>query len=158
MSNADPADPGDDQLGPIDYLAVEFPNGRIGAEGFQALLDIVDRQVIRVLDLEFIAKRADGAVGLVGLADLEMPAGVDLTAWRGASSGLLGRSDMDAIGSAIQPGSVAGVVIYENLWVLTLFDAWRRAGARLVADGGIPAEDVLAALDVAEATSPRATA
>lgn len=152
MSNARPADPRDDQLGPIDYLAVEFPNGRIGAEGFQALLDIVDRQVIRVLDLEFIAKRADGAVGKVGVADIGAPAGVDLTAWRGASSGLLDQSDVDVVGSAIQPGSVAGVVIYENRWVLTLFDAWRRSGARLVSDGGLPAGDVLAALDVAEAT------
>ena len=152
MSNAHPADPGEGQLGPIDYLAVEFPNGRIGAEGLQALLDMVDRQVIRVLDLEFIARRTDGAVGKVGIEDLETPPGVDLTAWRGASTDLLDPSDVDMIGSAIQPGSVAGVVIYENRWVLTLFDAWRPSGARLVADGGIPAEDVLAALDVTEAT------
>jgi len=152
MSNVPPAETRDDRLGPIDYLAVEFPDGRIGEEGFQALLELVDRQVIQVLDLEFIAKHADGAVQKVDASDLEAPGGVNLTAWQGAASRLLDPSDIDEIGSAIQPGSVAGVVIYENRWVLSLFEPWRRRGARLIADGGIPAQDVVAALDATEST------
>jgi|SRR5215467_6896711 len=152
MSNVRPAETRDDRLGPIDYLAVEFPDGRIGEEGFQALLELVDRQVIQVLDLEFIAKHADGAVQKVDASDLEAPRGVNLAAWQGAASRLLDPSDIDEIGSAIQPGSVAGVVIYENRWVLSLFEPWRRSGARLIADGGIPAQDVVAALDATEST------
>jgi hypothetical protein len=145
-------DTDEDRLGPIDYLSIEFPDGRIGAEGFQALLDLVDRQVIQVLDLEFIAKHADGTVGKVDVGDLATPDGVGLRAWQGASSGLLDQSDVDEVGSAIQPGSIAGIVIYENRWILSVFEAWRRSGARLIADGGIPARDVLDALDAAEAT------
>ena len=152
MSDVGPAEPRDDRLGPIDYLAVEFPDGRIGEEGFQALLELVERQVIQVLDLEFIAKHADGAVQKVGASDLGATGGVNLAAWQGAASSLLDPSDIEEIGSAIQPGSVAGVVIYENRWVLSLFEPWRRGGARLIADGGIPVQDVVAALDATEST------
>src|SRR5215472_3928290 len=152
MSNVGPPDPGADRLGPIDYLAVEFPDGRVGEEGFQALLELVERRVIQVLDLEFIAKDANGAVAKVDVGDLEATDAVNLAAWQGASSSLLDPSDVDEIGSAIQPGSVAGVMIYENRWVLSVLEPWRRSGARLIADGGIPAQDVVAALDATETT------
>jgi hypothetical protein len=79
-----------------------------------------------------------------------VPEGVDLSAWAGASSGLLDDSDVAQISAAMQPGSGAVVVIYENRWVLSLVDAWRRAGARLIADGGVAADDIVAALDAAE--------
>jgi hypothetical protein len=72
------------------------------------------------------------------------------TAAAGASSGLLDRADVDQIAAVIQPGSIAAVIVYENRWVLSLVDTWRRGGARFIADRGISASDVVAALDVTE--------
>jgi hypothetical protein len=135
-----------DQLGPIEYVAVEFPSGRIDDQDNSLLLDAVDRGHVRVLDLEFVRKGADGSVTRTDLDDVDS-GGVDLTVWRGAFSGLLDEADIAQIGGEIAPGSVAAIVVYENLWVVALDAALERHGARLIADGGIPAEDVLAALD-----------
>ncbi len=140
----------DDELGPIDYLAVEFPAGRFTDEDFSTLLNAVDRGVIRVLDLEFVARDSDGAVTKVDLNQLDNPEGVDLGVWEGVSSGLLDESDFAEIGSAIAPGSLAGILIYENLWAVSLATSLGRHGARLVADGRIAPEEVIEALDVTE--------
>ena len=140
----------DDELDPIDFLAIEFPGAHISAPGFEQLLSLADQGVIGVLDLEFIAKDADGNAAKVDVGDLANPDGVDLSAWAGASSGLLDRADVDEIAAAIQPGSVAAVIVYENRWVLSLIDTWQRDGARFIADGGISASDVVAALDATE--------
>lgn len=142
--------PDNDELGPVDFLAVEFPSGRVTSRGFEQLLSLVDQGIVDILDLEFIAKDADGSTRKVDVSDLRVPDGVDLTAWAGSSSGLLDASDVAEVGAAIQPGSVAAVVVFENRWVLSLVDAWRREGARLVADGGLSADDVVAALDATE--------
>ena len=140
----------EDELGPIDFLAIEFPGGHIGAPGFEQLLSLADQGIIDILDLEFIAKDSAGTTGKVDVSELANPGGVDLSAWKGASSGLLDRADVDEIAAAIQPGSVAAVVVYENRWVLSLVSTWRRDGARFIADGGISASDVVAALDATE--------
>jgi hypothetical protein len=142
----------EDELGPIDYLVVEFPDGRVAPGGFAALLDLADRGVIDVLDVEFIAKAGDGGVTRVPVAELHPADGLDLSVWDGASSGLFGDDDLAEIGATLSPGSVAVLVVYENRWVLDLVDAWRRQGARLVADGGLAADEIVAALD---ATEPR---
>ncbi len=139
-----------DELGPIDFLVVAFPDGRVGAGGFSALLDLADRGVIQILDLEFVAKDRDGNVGPVAPGDLSPSAGVDLSAWEGASSGLLDPSDFSELADPLAPGEIAAVVVFENRWVLGLVDAWRRDGGRLIADGGLAAEDVVAALDATE--------
>ena len=142
----------DDALGPVDFLAIEFPGGRLTAAGFEKLLSLADRGVVDILDMEFIAKDDDGKSRKVDIWEFAVPDGVDLTAWAGASSGLLDDSDVDVISAAMQPGSVAVVVIYENRWVLGLVEAWRRDGARLIADGGLPADDLVAALDALESS------
>ena len=142
----------DDELGPVDFLAIEFPGGRLTAPGFEKLLSMADQGVIEILDMEFIAKDADGRSKKVDVWEFAVPEGVDLTAWAGASSGLLDDSDVGEISAAMQPGSVAVVVIYENRWVLGLVDAWRRDGARLIADGGLSADDIVAALDATESS------
>lgn len=139
-----------EELGSIGYLAAEFPSGRITEEDAAILLDAVNRRIIRVLDLDFLAKEADGSMRRVGPDELGNPDGVDLGVWSGACSGLLDSSDVDEIASAIQPGSVAGVVIYENLWTVDLDTVLQRHGARLIADGRIEPEDLVAALDQAE--------
>jgi Family of unknown function (DUF6325) len=140
----------DDELGPIDYLAVEFSAGRITDEDVSLLLDAVDRGVVRVLDLEFVAMEADGAVRRVDLDELQNPEGVDLSVWQGAFSGLLDESDFSEIGQQLQPGSLAAIVVYENLWTVTLDAVLHRHGAKLIADGRISPEEVLAALDQTE--------
>jgi hypothetical protein len=140
----------EDELGPVDFLAIEFPGGRLTAPGFERLLSLADQGVVEILDMEFIAKDADGKSKKVDVWDFAVPEGVDLTAWAGASSGLLDDSDVGEVSAAMQPDSVAVVVIYENRWVLGLVDAWRRDGARLIANGGISASDIIAALDATE--------
>src|SRR5215469_13949110 len=139
--------PDGDELGPVDFLAIEFPGGRLTAAGFERLLSLADQGVVDILDMEFITKDAHGNSKKVDVWEFAVPSGVDLSAWAGASSGLLDDSDVDQISAAIQPGSVAAVVIYENRWVLGLVDAWRRDGARLVASGGLSADELAAALD-----------
>jgi len=142
--------PDGDELGPVDFLAIEFPGGRLTAAGFERLLSLADQGVVHILDMEFIAKDADGKSSKVDVWEFAVPDGTDLSAWAGASSGLLDDSDVGVISAAMQPGSVAVVVIYENRWVLGLVDAWRRDGARLIADGGLSADDIVAALDATE--------
>jgi len=144
--------PDDDELGPIDFLAIEFPGARMTAPGFERLLSLADQGVIGILDLEFIVKDAGGRARKADAGELEPggPDAVDLSAWAGASSGLLDDTDVNEIAAAIRPGSAAAVIVYENRWVLGLLDDWRRDGARLIADGGISASDVVAALDATE--------
>jgi hypothetical protein len=139
-----------DELGPIDFLAIEFPDAHISAPGFEQLLSLADQGVIDILDLEFVGKDQAGNASKVDIGELANPDGVDLSAWAGASSGLLDRTDVDEIAAEIQPGSVAAVIVYENRWVLSLVNTWRRSGARFIADGGISASDVVAALDATE--------
>jgi len=114
------------------------------------LLSLADQGVISVLDLEFITKDAEGNASKVDVGDLANPDGVDLSAWAGASSGLLDRADVDEIAAAIQPGSIAVVIVYENRWVHGLVSTWRRDGSRFIADGGISASDIVTALDATE--------
>jgi hypothetical protein len=147
-----PAQPGadGDELGPVDFLAIEFPRRQLTSPGFEQLLALADQGVVDILDMEFITKDADGRSKKVDIWDFAVPEGVDLSAWAGASSGLIDDSDVAEISAAMRPGSVAVVVIYENRWVLGLVDTWRRAGARLIGSGGLAAGDVVAALDAAE--------
>lgn len=140
----------DDVLGLVDYLAVEWPGGHVTGEGFQLLLDLVNRDIIRVLDLEFIAKAADGSVRKVALGDVEHGGDVDVTMWDGASSGLLDQSDVDEVAAVIEPGSLAGILVYENVWSVPLMTALDRSRARMVGNGRVVVEDLLTALDETE--------
>ena len=145
------AQPGsDDVLGPVDFLAIEFPGGQLTAPGFERLLSLANQGVVDILDMEFITKDTDSKSKKIDAWEFAVPGGVDLSAWAGASSGLLDDSDVTAIAAAMAPGSVAVVVIYENRWALGLVDAWRRDGARLIASGGLSPDDIVAALDATE--------
>ncbi|MFF7792891.1 DUF6325 family protein [Streptomyces sp. NPDC007991] len=139
-------------MGPIDYLVVEFPGNRMTGEGLPLLVDLVDRGLIRILDLTFIRKDADGSVTGLEIGDLTGDGELDLAVFEGASSGLLGQDDLEEAAAALEPGNSAGVLIYENLWAAPLAAALRRGGAELVASGRIPAPAVLAALDAIETT------
>jgi len=140
----------DDVLGPIDYLAVEFPGGRITGEGFALVLDLVHRGLIRVLDMQFVAKATDGTVSRVALGAIEHGGDIDITRWDGASSGLLDEADRAAVGAVIETGSLAGILVYENIWAVPLMAALDRNEARLVGSGRIGSDDLLTALDDSE--------
>ena len=137
--------------GPVDYLVVEFPGNRMNGEALAKLLDLVDAGTIRLLDLVFVRRELDGSTLAVEIADLDSDGDLDLAVFEGASSGLIGAEDVDAAASVIEPGSSAGVLVYENTWAEPFVGAVRRAGGVLVAGGRIPVEDVLATLDDLEA-------
>ncbi|MFI9318176.1 DUF6325 family protein [Kitasatospora aureofaciens] len=138
------------ETGPIDYLIVEFPGTRLTGEGMPLLLDLVERGIVRILDLTFVKKEPDGSLTALELADLTGDGQLDLTVFEGASSGLLGDDDISEAAKALEPGSSAAVLVYENLWAAPMVGALRRAGAQLVASGRIPVQDVLAALTAVE--------
>jgi len=137
-------------MGPIDYLVLEFPGNRMTGEAFPLLVDLVDRGVIRILDLVFLRKELDGSVSGLAIADLDGDGALDLAVFEGASSGLLTADEIEDAGSVLEPGSSAGVLVYENLWAAPLAVALRRSGAQMVAGGRIPVQAALAALDAAE--------
>ena len=140
-----------DETGPIDYLVVEFPGNRMTGEGFPLLIDLVDRGIIRILDLVFVTRDTDGSVTAVEIADFDGDGALDLAVFQGASSGLLGPDDLEEAASVIEPGSSAGILVYENVWAAPFAVALRRGGAQLVASGRIPVQAILAALEAAEA-------
>ena len=139
-----------DDMGPIDYLIVEFPGSRMTGEGLPLLVDLVDRGIIRILDLVFVKKEQDGSVRGVAIADLDKDGQLDLAVFEGASSGLLGQEDLDEAGRVLEPGSSAGLLVYENRWAAPFAKALRKGGGQLVANGRIPVQAVLAALDATE--------
>jgi hypothetical protein len=142
-----------DEMGPIDYLVVEFPGNRMTGEGLPLLVDLVDRGIIRILDLQFIRKELDGSVSGLEIADLDSDGKLDLMVFEGASSGLLGKDDVADAASVIEPGSSAGILVYENVWAAPFAAALRRGGGQLVASGRIPVQALLAELDAAAADS-----
>lgn len=110
----------------------------------------MDRGIIRILDLVFVRKDADGSVIALELKDVgggEM----DLSVFEGAASGLLGQDDIDEAGAALEAGSSAGILVYENVWAAPFARALRRGGAQLVASGRLPVQALLASLDAMEA-------
>ncbi len=139
-----------EDLGPIDYMVVEFPGGRMTGEGLPLLADLVDRGIIRVLDLLFVSKGLDGSVTGVRLADLDADGTLDLTLFDGVRSGLLGDEEIVEAGSVLEPGSAGGILVYENRWAAPFAAALRRGGAQLVANGRIPVQALLAAAEAAE--------
>jgi hypothetical protein len=138
-----------DVMGPVSYLIVEFPGNKMTGEGFQALIDLVDRGLIRILDLVFVTRGDDGSLAALSLQELDSGE-FDLSIFEGASSGLLDQTDFDDAKNAIQPGSSAGILLFENRWATTFVQGLRNGGAELVAAGYIPLADVAAALDATE--------
>ncbi len=141
-----------DHMGPVDYLVVEWPGQQPTGEAAPLLVDLVDRGLIRILDLAFIAKGEDGSVAGVEISDLGEQV-EEMKVFEGASSGLLSDDDISEAGEALEAGTSAALLVYENRWAAPFAAAVRRSGGQLVASGRIPVQAILAALDAAEAKS-----
>jgi hypothetical protein len=137
-------------VGPIDYLAVEFPDGQLKGEGLAAIIDLVDRGIIRILDLRVVKVADNGDFTAIALADLDGDGELDLAIFEGAQSGLLDDDDVAESAALGRPGSAIGLLVYENTWAGPFVSAMRRVGAEVISSGRIPAEDVIAALDALE--------
>ncbi|HEY6794364.1 MAG TPA: DUF6325 family protein [Kineosporiaceae bacterium] len=153
MDDIDETDETDVVVGPIDYLIVEFPAPWSRGTGLPLLVDLVDRNIIQLLDFVVMRKEADGSVRLLGLDELGED-GAEARLFDGASSGLLGLDDLEEAAKAVDPGSNAVVLVYENRWAAPFATAMRRHGGRLVAAGRIPVNDLIAALDADADTEP----
>jgi hypothetical protein len=145
------------QLGPIDYIVVEWPGRQPTGEAAPILIDLVDRGLIRIIDLAFVRKAEDGSIETLELEGMaqEIEAFAELI---GANSDLLTDEDLAEAAQALDPGTSAAVLIYENSWAAPFAAAVRRSGGQLVANGRIPVQAVLEALDAAEATGSSASA
>jgi hypothetical protein len=142
-----------EEMGPIDYMVLEW-QGELPAAGEvqPLLLELVDRGVVRILDIAFLTKDEDGSVSALEVGDLKQVAAA-FAEFEGASSGLLGFDDLEEAAAALDPGTSAAVLVWENRWAAPVAAALRRSGGQLVASGRIPVQAVLAALDEVEAAT-----
>jgi hypothetical protein len=139
-----------EEMGPIDYVVLEWAGDQpVTGEVMPLLLELADRGTIRILDLAFIVKDEDGTVAAMDFAELAQESG-GLADFEGASSGLLGQDDLEQAATALEPGTVAGVLVWENRWAAPVATALRRSGGQLVASGRIPVQAILASLDASE--------
>jgi hypothetical protein len=138
-----------EEMGPIDYIVLEWPAGS-GPTGdaVPAILDLVDRGLIRVLDVAFMAKGEDGSIAAVDLGEID-----EFAEFEGASSGLIGQEDLDEAAAVLEPGTIAAIMIWENRWAAPVAVALRRSGGQLVASGRIPVQAILASLDAVESAT-----
>lgn len=144
----------EDELGPIDVLVIGFPPGApMTGDAVPIFLDLVDRGIVRVFDALFVKKEADGTFSGFDLADLDEDSAGHLTAFAGASSGLLDDDDAALAAAEIEPGSAAVMIVYENRWAAPFAAAIRRNGGELIANERIPVQSLLAELERAETAS-----
>jgi hypothetical protein len=144
-----------DELGPVDYVVVEFPADRANFSGEMAaeLLGLVKRDVVRVLDLLFLTKHPDGSVEAFESHDFGDGELGELRALETELAMLLAAEDVESIGAALEPGSVAAVLVWENAWAAPFGSAVRRSGGQVVAGGRIPIQALAAALEADETTA-----
>ena len=136
-----------DELGPVDWIVVEFPGSKFNGEIAPALQDLVQRGTVRVLDLLMLKKDTDGSLEAFELSDLDPSEVGELRAYEKSLAMLLSEDDVTAVAAAVEPGSSAAVLVWENLWAAPFASAVRHAGGQLVASGRIPIQAIFAALE-----------
>jgi uncharacterized protein DUF6325 len=139
-----------DELGPVDWIVVEFPGSRMNGQIVPALLDLVERDLVRVLDLLVLKKDDDGSVEAFELSDLDEGEIGELRSYESELAMLLSEEDVNSLAAAIEPGSSAGVLVWENTWAAPFISAVRRSGGQLAASGRIPVQTLLAAIEAGE--------
>ena len=139
-----------DSLGPVDYIVVEFPAGASNFTGemSEELLRLVDAGTIRVIDILILTKDADGSVDAMELSDLDELG--ELQRLEAELAELLAEEDVEHLAAAMEPGSTAGVLIWENLWAAPFASAARRSGGQLIANGRIPIQAIIASIEADE--------
>ncbi len=140
-----------DELGPVDYIVVEFPGSKFNGEIAPALAELVEQGTIRVLDLLVLKKDADGSVQPFELSDLGDDELGELRRFETGLAMLLSEDDVAAVAEALEPGSSAAVLVWENIWAAPFASAVRKSGGQLVASGRIPIQAILAAIEADEA-------
>ena len=142
------------ELGPVDVVVIAYPAGApMSGEAVPILLDLVDRGIVRVLDALFVRKEADGTFSGFDLADLDEETAGDLTVFAGATTGLLDDDDVATTAAEIEPGSAALMLVYENRWAAHFIAAVRRNGGELISNQRIGVQQLIDALDAAEAAA-----
>jgi hypothetical protein len=141
-------------LGPIDVAVIGYPPGApMKGDAIPILLDLVERGIIRVLDARFVIKGDDGTFSGFDLADVDENTAGDLTVFAGASTGLLGDDDTALAAAEIEPGSAAVLLVYENRWAAPFINAVHRNGGVLIANERIGVQDLMNALEAAQAAA-----
>jgi hypothetical protein len=142
-----------DELGPVDYLVVEFPAGASNFTGAMVaeLRALVDSGTIRVMDVLILTKDEHNAVEATELSDIGELG--ELQAIEAELGELLAADDVEHLAAAMEPGSTAGVLIWENLWAAPFASAARRSGGQLIADGRIPIQAIIASIEADQATA-----
>jgi hypothetical protein len=139
-----------EEMGPVDYMVLEWPGEQPGGGEVMPLLrDLVDRGIIRILDIALLRKAEDGSVTTTDFGDLAQSSPA-LAEFEGASSGLLGEDDLAEAAAVLEPGTAAAVLVWENRWAAPVAVALRRSGGQLVASGRIPVQAIIASLDASE--------
>lgn len=136
-----------DVLCPVNYLIVRFPTARLSRAGFGELVDLVERDVIRVLDLEFVSRASDGTTRVVSTEEAVADAEDDLSMMLGSSSKLLDGGDVAILGDLLEPGSLGAVLVYENVWALPMLVALAQSRSEVIAYGAVAPEDLTTTLE-----------
>jgi hypothetical protein len=136
-----------DELGPVDWIVVEFPGSKFNGEVAPRLSELVERDIVRVLDLLVLKKDDDGSLEAFEISDLDESEAGQFRAYENELAHLLSEEDVTAVAAAIEPGSSAAVLVWENRWAAPFAAALRHAGGQLVASGRIPIQALLAAVE-----------
>jgi hypothetical protein len=144
------------EMGPIDYIVLEWPGRQPKGDAVPLIIDLVERGIIRLLDIALMVKGDDGSVAAVDLGDLDEDSG--FSAFDGATTGLISQEDLEEAATALNPGTSAAVLVWENVWAAPVAVALRRSGGQLVASGRIEIQAVLAALELIEEQAEAAAA
>jgi hypothetical protein len=143
-----------EEIGPIDIVVIAYPaDAPMTGEAVPLVLDLVERGIIRILDVLFVMKNEDGTFSGFEATDLDAKGVGDFREFEGASSGLLGDEDVATASQALEPGSAAVMIVYENRWAAPFAAAVRRNGGVVIDNQRIPVQDVIDALDAVEATA-----
>jgi hypothetical protein len=143
-----------EELGPVDIVVIAYPaDAPMTGEAVPIMLDLVERGIIRVLDVLFVMENEDGTYSGFEATDIDAERIGDLRVFEGASSGLLGKDDVDTAAEALEPGSAAVMIVYENRWAAPFVAAVRRNGGIVVDNQRIPAQELMDALEAADAAA-----
>ena len=142
-----------EEMGPVDYVVLEWPGRQPKGDVAPMILELVDRGIIRILDVALMVKGDDGSVAAIDLGEIGGDS-AGFSEFQGASSGLLTQDDLEEAAQALEPGTSAAVLVWENRWAAPVAVAIRKSGGQLVASGRIEIQAILAALDALEENAP----